>query len=870
MIKRLFLAVVPVFTLTFAFTAKAVEPPRPLELSRAVRPWEFLSATGTRAGIFGNESGQIEAWVYPLKIFRDFHLRFHLPGLDLPAESLARTITVRPESTSILYASDTFTVKETFFVPVHEAGAIIRIDVDTTQPLEVEAAFQRDFQLEWPGSFTGVYPYWDSKLNAFVFVDELKRFTALIGSTQAEQSFGEYWTNYSSSQESSFRLGLTKKGRETKVIAISASAKDGAEAESEYRRLTTSYDSLLRESSDYYSAYLDRTVNLELPDTQLQAAYDWSRISMIQGLVDSSSLGEGLIAGYRTSFDSERPGFAWFFGRDALWTSFALDAAGDFSTTRTSLDFLSKYQRSDGKIPHEIAQSAAFVDWFKNYPYPYASADATPLFIIAMNDYVTQSGDVDFAREKWTAVWQAYQFLRSTYDFQGLPQNLGYGHGWIEGGPLVPVKTELYQSGLGTEALHSLSHLALLLDKKDVGESLSLSLSLSREFDKQRALLNQAFWSKDANAFGYALDKDNRLLSTTSVLATVPMGFGLLDETKAEATLNQLVDSDHQTDWGMRIISSQNPLYDPTGYHYGSVWPLFTGWASTGEYRYHRAIPAYANLRANAQLSFDGALGHATEVLSGDYYQPLLGSAPHQIWSAAMVVNPLLRGLLGLEVDAVAHKFRLAPHLPADWDGFQIKNVSVGECHIAVKYDRTPDGIAVVLSRTGAGQCAAELSPAINLRARVLGAEIVAPEIAGAGTKGHVQSFRVQSNAIDQHVTVQVPVPAGVTKLRIRLRNDFALSVAQDAPAMGARSQGLRIVSESWTADREKMTLQVGGVAGSRYEMRVWNPGVIASIDGAELFTEENGNKALRIQFPQNASTRQIVIHFKPERSKHP
>src|ERR1700749_4613590 len=48
-----------------------------LELSRTVRPWEFLSATGTEAGIFGNEGGTVEAWVYPLKILREFHLRFH-------------------------------------------------------------------------------------------------------------------------------------------------------------------------------------------------------------------------------------------------------------------------------------------------------------------------------------------------------------------------------------------------------------------------------------------------------------------------------------------------------------------------------------------------------------------------------------------------------------------------------------------------------------------------------------------------------------------------------------------------------------------------------------------------------------------------
>jgi hypothetical protein len=95
--------------------------------------------------------------------------------------------------------------------------------------------------------------------------------------------------------------------------------------------------------------------------------------------------------------------------------------------------------------------------------------------------------------------------------------------------------------------------------------------------------------------------------------------------------------------------------------HFGSVWPLFTEWATLGEYRYHRPVPAYSNLRSNSLLALDGALGHVTEVLSGDYYQALSTSSPHQIWSSAMVVSSLLRGLLGLETDATSHQLTFAP-----------------------------------------------------------------------------------------------------------------------------------------------------------------------------------------------------------------
>ena len=112
---------------------------------------------GTRAGLFGNEAGKFEAWVYPLKILRDFHLRFQVDGRVIPAETLARTVTTRPESSTILYTGDTFAVRETFFVPVHEAGAIVIIEVETAQPLEVEVVFERDFQLKWPAALGGTY-----------------------------------------------------------------------------------------------------------------------------------------------------------------------------------------------------------------------------------------------------------------------------------------------------------------------------------------------------------------------------------------------------------------------------------------------------------------------------------------------------------------------------------------------------------------------------------------------------------------------------------------------------------------------------------------------------------------------------------------
>jgi GH15 family glucan-1,4-alpha-glucosidase len=832
---------------SFSFADQSGQSP---ELSRPVRPWEFVSAVGQRSAILGNESGNLEAWVYPLKILRNFHLRFHIDGATIPAEALARTLIVHPESTIIVYTGDTFSVRETLFVPVHEPGAIIFFEIDTTDPLEIEAVFERDFQLEWPASIGGVGEEWDPRLRAFVFGAESEKFHALIGSPSGVKGSEEYSTNYFSSSQDSIFLGATKKGSETKLIVTAAGLEGPVQLAKLYAHLQNDYLELMRNSADYYRDYLNRTIRLTLPDKEIERAYDWARISMVQGVVQNPYLGEGLVAGFNTSGDAYRPGFAWFFGRDAEWTSLALDAEGDFPTARRALEFLSKYQRADGKIPHEISQSASFTDWFKT-PWAFASADATPLFIIAANDYVTRSGDVEFAQQQWDNLWKAYEFLESTFDAQGLAQNFSVGTGWIEGGPLYPVQSEIYQASLGVEAARALSHLAHLLHKEDVAQT------LTQTFAKEEPILNKAFWSPENKTYAYALDAHNNRTDVASVLAAVPMWFQQLDNDHAESMIDEIAKPDQQSDWGMRILSSHDPKYNPGGYHFGTVWPLFTGWASVGEYRYHRPLPAYSNLRANALLALNGSLGHVAEVLSGDYFQTLATGTPHQIWSAAMVVNPLLSGLLGLQEDASSYQVNFAPHVPADWTSFSIGNIHAGVMELNVNYERTPDIIRLQLQSTGStGKCLFQFSPALSLRARVIGVRL----------NGRPLPFHLEANSNDQHVTVNLPIAGEENTIEIRMKNDFEIGITPNLPALGSTSHGLRVLSQTWSPNRETLTLQLSGASGENYELSAWNPEQISSVEGAELEQRSGLVGKVRVQLPASEpgvdpqST--VVFHF--------
>jgi hypothetical protein len=334
------------------------------------------------------------------------------------------------------------------------------------------------------------------------------------------------------------------------------------------------------------------------------------------------------------------------------------------------------------------------------------------------------------------------------------------------------------------------------------------------------------------------------------------MWFGMLEGEKAQSMINELAGPNYQADWGMRIISSAASRYSPGGYHFGAVWPLFTGWASVGEYRYHRNLPAYSNLKANADLALDGSLGHVTEVLSGDYYQPLSTSSPHQIWSAAMVVSPLLRGLLGLAANTPAHTLTFAPHVPASWTSFSVANVHLGDVSLDFHYQKTADEIVLDVTRTGSGECNLEFSPAVSLRADVMATQL----------NGHLVPHRVLKSVADQHVFVRFPVKGRTSSLHIMLHNEFGLGLLPRLPSLGSSSRGLRIVNESWAPAGDRLELEVAGVPNTPYELEVWNPAEVGTVDGATL--EKSGALLGRLRFHMPDGTadsygrQKIVLHF--------
>ena len=436
-----------------------------LSLERATHPGAFFDVVGRRAGVFGYEHRGFEAWVYPMKILEDFRLSFSLEGypLEVPAEDMLASVRVLPEATVFTYSHAAFSVRQIIFVPVDEPAIVMLLDVSTTLPIRITAAFRPRLRLMWPAGLMTPYVSWDQSERVYALTEESRRFAGVVGSPVGRDISLMPYQEEPRDVPVRFVLDATpgEAANQFIPIVIAGSVAGADAAKATWKKVTDGIPKLHNETVTHYRGVSEHTTRVSTPVERLDTAFSWAKIGIDKGVVTNPLLGTGLVAGYRTSGESERPGFAWFFGRDALWTALASTSIGDFETTRTALAFLKTFQRDDGKIPHEISQSASLIPWFKEYPYAWASADATPLYVIAHADYWRASGDLEFLNLQWDSILKAYRFSDATdSDGDGLIENTGVGHGWVEGGALYPAHEEIYMQGLWTEALAGLAEMA--------------------------------------------------------------------------------------------------------------------------------------------------------------------------------------------------------------------------------------------------------------------------------------------------------------------------------------------------------------------------------------------------------------------------
>jgi hypothetical protein len=307
-----------------------------------------------------------------------------------------------------------------------------------------------------------------------------------------------------------------------------------------------------------------------------------------------------------------------------------------------------------------------------------------------------------------------------------------------------------------------------------------------------------------------------------TVLPAVPLWWGTLDEARAQSEIDHLGAAALATDWGQRILADGSALYDPLSYHYGSVWPLFTGWTAIAAYRYGRPHVGFQALMANALLTDAGALGSVTELVSGDFQAPFGRSSHHQVWSQAMVAAPLLRGLLGIEATDTGTRLRFAPQLPADWDRVSVRNVVAGAGRYDLALERRPGRLTLTAERrSGSGEISFGFAPALALDARVRSAEVDGRAVRPKLTRlGDVQRVEVSGRGPRSRVVLEYDEGTEVI-------------VPVTAPLPGARSEGLRVLRVR--PENGSLRLVLEGRGGRSYTLRVRSARRLGGVAGVAV-----------------------------------
>ena len=192
-----------------------------------------------------------------------------------------------------------------------------------------------------------------------------------------------------------------------------------------------------------------------------------------------------------------------------------MSLAGQWTDAAAGLRFLARYQREDGKMPHEISQSAAHIPWFTDFPYPYYHADTTPYWLVALHRYWRASGDEGLLAELWPAARKAFDWCLSVEtDGDGIVENTTGGLGAIELGALgEAIHQDIYLAAVWIAALEGMEEMAAARGEKDLAaQAAGLRATAAQTLESR-------YWLDDAGHYAFGILRSGK---TNDVLTVWP------------------------------------------------------------------------------------------------------------------------------------------------------------------------------------------------------------------------------------------------------------------------------------------------------------------------------------------------------------
>lgn len=809
-----------------------------LELSGPAEPWRFVKAVGERAGLWGFESGVLEGWVYPLKVFHDFSLAFQIEGSPTiyPAEQLVRTVRVRPESVDLQYSAERFTVTETLFTPRHAAGFVILLAASSSAPLRVFVRFRPDLNLMWPGSVGGQTITWDAKKGWMELSEPSGNFSALVGSPAAIGStavgYHSYLSNNQPYEQIELHLDTKAAGQEYVPIIVAGGIRNLYQAAATYEHILGHLPELYAESAKHYADLDASGPQVVTPDPAVNSAMHWARVSLDQLKVCNPYLGCGYVSGYGSSGTGTRPMYAWFFDEPNISERAFLDV-GSTESMREAFRFIQKFQREDGQIPHEISQGAGTMDWFKNYPYAYIHSDTALWYLIAMGHFYRFTGDRTFLTESWPSIRKAYAYCLSMLNAEnGLLQIPPEGWGSMESAGVAAQDSAM--AGEWIAAVRVVAELATVMNDSTLAEECSKREKIASDS------LEKLFWNPRLGYYNYGVKEAGEEVTYLNPTIGYSALFGSLPQERSEAVLQRLAGAQFLSDWGVRSMSLEDPRYDENSYQVGSAWPFFTVAPMLAEYQYHNAVQGFATWMSMIRLRMFNARGAMPESLSGSYYRLLDNGVPHQMFSELVGMPGLIDGILGLDLDVPRSVLHLTPHLPPAWPDVAVRQFPFGQGQLSIELHQEPGRLTADLSATGVAPFHLEFSPALPAGARV---DSVKQE-------GKSVPFQTEVNNSDVHVHV-TPRSAAKTTIEVRYHGGVGVDVPWQPLLEGDSSRNLHVLKTSYENDQFQM--QVEGRPDIQYEIRLWTPWRVAAATSTKDVVREGEWSVLRVVAPADA-----------------
>ena len=407
---------------------------------------------------------------------------------------------------------------------------------------------------------------------------------------------------------------------------------------------------------------------------RLECEWDALKTAYRRSLIDLAALRfSPITAGAQSLPAAGLPWFMTMFGRDSIFTSLqVLPFTQELAATTLRELGLRQGTRTDdfrdedpGRILHEMryGEMTAFEER-PHSPY-YGSADATPLYVVLLDEYERWSGDLDLVRElefearaalNWIDAYanlqgNGYISYRRRNEQTGLENqcwkdswdSIAYHDGRLPGFPRATCELQ----GYAYDAKMRGARLARLAwgDSAYADQLEQQAADLKRRF-------NQDFWVEDGEFFALALDVDgNQVDSLTSNNGHL-LWSGIVDDDKAEAVVHHLLGERLFSGWGVRTMAVGEGRYNPIGYHVGTVWPFDNSFIAWGLRRYgfkDEAAVVAAGILEAAEF-FDGrlpeAFGGYPRAMTKYPVQYPTACTP-QAWSTGTPLL-LLRTMLGL------------------------------------------------------------------------------------------------------------------------------------------------------------------------------------------------------------------------------